>query len=112
MKASNYPICVKCHGIARPHILMFGDGEYAGHPGQETNFRKFIQKDVDLVFLVGSSGSVPTNDYIALELKNRGANIININPDPSTNDIAQSETFILLKSRETFIQINDLINNT
>jgi len=62
-----------------------------------------------LVFLVGSSGAVPTNDYIALELKNRGAKTININPDSSTNDIAQSENFILLKSRETFIQINDLI---
>ena len=64
------------------------------------------------MFLVGSSGAVPTNDYIALELKNRGAKIININPDPSTNDIAQSETFISLKSRETFIQINELINST
>jgi hypothetical protein len=61
---------------------------------------------------VGSSGSVPTNDYIALDLKNRGAKVININPDPSTNDIAQSETFIPLKSRETFIQINDLVNST
>ena len=49
---------------------------------------------------------------IALELKNRGAKIININPDPSTNDIAQSETFISLKSRETFIQINNLIGHT
>ena len=112
MKASNYPTCVKCYGIARPHILMFGDGEYAGHPEQETNFRDFIKKEVDLVFLVGSSGSVPTNDYIALELKNRGAKVININPDPSTNDIAKSETFIPLKSRETFIQINDLVNST
>ena len=112
MKATNYPTCIKCQSIARPHILMFGDGEYAGHPEQETNFRNFIQKEVDLVFLVGSSGAVPTNDYIALELKSRGAKIININPDPSTNDIAQSETFILLKSRETFIQINDLIYST
>ena len=112
MKASNYPTCITCQGIARPHILMFGDGEYAGHPEQESNFRNFVQKEVDLVFLVGSSGAVPTNDYIALELKNRGAKTININPDPSTNDIVQSETFILLKSRETFIQINDLVNST
>ena len=108
MKASNYPTCSMCNGIARPHILMFGDMEYLGHPEQEKNFRNFMKKEVDLVFLVGSSGAVPTNDYIALQLKNRGAKLININPDPSTNDIAQAEVFLTLKSREALVQLDKL----
>ena len=110
MKASKYPTCPKCQGIARPHILMFGDMEYVGHPAQEANFRNFAQKDIDLVFLVGSSGAVPTNDYIALELKNKGAKLININPDLSTNEIAKAKIFLPLKSREAFVKIDKLIS--
>jgi len=106
MKAHNYPTCSQCKGIARPHILMFGDMEYIGHPDQEENFRNFIRRGVDLVLLVGSSGAVPTNDYTALQLKNSGAKLININPDPSTNDIAQAEIFLPLKSKEAFVQLD------
>ena len=42
MKASNYPICPQCGGTARPHILMFGDMDYIGHPEQEKNFQKSL----------------------------------------------------------------------
>ena len=106
MKASDYPACPHCRGIARPHILMFGDMEYVGHPEQEENFSDCIRRGVDLVILVGSSGAVPTNDYLALQLKNAGAKVININPDPSTNAIAQAETFLSLKSKEAFVQLD------
>ena len=49
---------------------------------------------------------VPTNDYIALQLKGQGTKIININPDSSANAIVQTEFFIPLKSREAFQQID------
>ena len=110
MRASNYPTCPQCHGTARPHILMFGDMEYVGHPEQEKNFENFLRKEVDLALLVGSSGAVPTNDYLALELKNRGAKLININPDQSANNIAQAEVFIPLKSGDAFSQLGALIS--
>lgn len=105
MKASDFPTCPQCGSIARPHILMFGDGEYVGHPEQDHNFRRFLQKPVDAVVLVGSSGMVPTNDYIALQLKEQGTKIININPDTETNAIVQTEHFIPLKSLEAFLQL-------
>ena len=108
MKASNYPTCSRCKGIARPHILMFGDMEYTGHSEQEENFSDFIRRGVDLVILIGSSGAVPTNDYTALQLKNNGAKLININPDPSTNDIAQSEIFLTLKSEEALVKLDQV----
>jgi len=109
MKASSYPICPQCRGTARPHILMFGDMDYVGHPEQEKNFENFLRKEVDLALLVGSSGAVPTNDYLALELKNRGAKLININPDQSANNIAQADVFIPLKSGDAFSQLGALI---
>ena len=107
MKASNYPICIQCRGIARPHILMFGDGEYTGHPEQETNFRNFLEDPVvDLAILVGSSGAVPTNDYIALHLQDKGTAVININLDPASNQIVNTDLFVEMKGKDAFVELN------
>jgi len=106
MKASNYPICIQCRGIARPHILMFGDGEYTGHPEQETNFRNFLEDPIDLAILVGSSGAVPTNDYIALHLQDKGTSVININLDPTSNQIVNTDLFVEMKGKDAFVELN------
>ena len=108
MEASNYPICKNCRGIARPHILMFGDGEYLGHPDQEANFRSFVQKPIDLTILVGSSGAVPTNDYIALHFQERGTPVININLDLSSNSIVNTDLFIEMKGLTAFEKLNKI----
>ncbi|MEE9259224.1 MAG: Sir2 family NAD-dependent protein deacetylase [Nitrospinaceae bacterium] len=108
MKASGYPSCPGCRGIARPHILMFGDWEYVGHPDQEENFDRFVQQPVDLAVLIGSSGAVPTNDYIALRLKDQGAEVININPDPSTNSIVNTDLFLPMKSKEALVALDKM----
>mgnify|MGYP002630293272 FL=1 len=108
MKASNFPVCIQCRGIARPHILMFGDGEYTGHSEQENSFRNFIQDPIDLAILVGSSGAVPTNDYIALHLLQRGTAVININLDPSSNRIVNTDLFLKMKGKEAFIELDRL----
>jgi len=106
MKASNYPVCSRCRGIARPHILMFGDGEYSGHPEQEGSFKRFLQEPVDLTILVGSSGAVPTNDYIALHFMERGVPVININLDPSSNRIVNTDYFLAMKGKEAFMELD------
>ena len=108
MRASNFPTCIQCRGIARPHILMFGDGEYTGHPEQEINFRNFIEKPVDLAILVGSSGAVPTNDYIALHLMQRGTAVININLDASSNQIVNTDFFIEMRAEDAFVELNKI----
>ena len=108
MKASNYPTCLQCRGIARPHILMFGDGEYTGHPEQEKNFKRFLQDFPDLIILVGSSGAVPTNDYIALHFKERGTPVININLDPTSNRIVNTEYFIEMKGKDAFLRLDQI----
>lgn len=106
MQASNFPTCPRCNAIARPHILMFGDGEYVGHQDQEIHFQTFIRNPVDVAILVGSSGAVPTNDFIALQLMQQGTKIITINPDPSANNIARTQHFLLLKSLEAFAELD------
>ncbi|HET6370313.1 MAG TPA: Sir2 family NAD-dependent protein deacetylase [Nitrospiria bacterium] len=89
--ASNFPVCRYCGGVARPHILMFNDGEYVGHPEQDTRYRTFRRNGVDLVFLIGCSGGVPTNDYEALSCQERGAVLVNVNPDPSANPSVRAD---------------------
>lgn len=106
MEASNYPKCPNCDEIARPHILMFGDWDYVGHEKQEENFARFTRKAVDLVFLVGSSGGVPTNDYIALQYKQGGVPVININLDASANGIVNTEYLLTLKGKDAFEQLD------
>ena len=108
MRASNFPTCIQCRGIARPHILMFGDGEYTGHPEQEINFKNFLQEPVDLAILVGSSGAVPTNDYIALHLMQRGTAVININLDASSNQIVNTDFFIEMRGEDAFVELNKI----
>ncbi|MFQ5444808.1 MAG: NAD-dependent deacetylase, partial [Nitrospinales bacterium] len=111
MEAGNFPTCHHCGGTARPHILMFGDGEYIGHSEQENNFRRFVEKPIDLIFLVGSSGAVPTNDYIALQLQQNGATVININPAEEANSIVRTENFIPMKSKEAFMRIDEMLEH-
>ena len=105
MCASNFPKCIHCNSIARPHILMFGDGEYTGYPEQGINFRNFLKESVDLAILVGSSGAVPTNDYIALHLMGKGTEVININLDASSNQIVNTDLFIEMKGKDAFIEL-------
>ena len=111
MEASRYPLCRNCDQIARPHILMFGDFEYVGHRKQEEKFHDFMNADTDLALLIGSSGAVPTNDFIALSLKKKGATVININPDLSSDSIVRSDIFIRMKSREALMKIEGFLIN-
>lgn len=106
MKASNFPKCPNCRGIARPHILMFNDWEYVGHPEQEDRFQCFLREPPDLALLIGSSGAVPTNDYIALHLQDQGVAIININPDPSANSIVRTNLFLQMRSQQALVELD------
>ncbi|MFQ5560602.1 MAG: NAD-dependent deacetylase [Nitrospinota bacterium] len=110
MKASLFPSCRHCEGIARPHILMFNDFEYIQNTVQDRNYNEFISKKIDMVFLIGSSGTVPTNDYIAKSFKSSGAKVVNINPDPSSDKIAESDFFLQMKSLEALQEIDSQLS--
>jgi len=95
MAASGYPACPECGGIARPHVLMFGDGDYVGHPEQDRSWQAFLQQPVDVALLIGSSGAVPTNDVVAARLQASGARIITINPDPHAGGFVRPDVAIM-----------------
>ena len=89
---------------------MFGDAEYVGNSEQENYFSQFIRDPIDVAILVGSSGAVPTNDYIAYGLKQRGTKIIYINPDLSANRIVQADYFLPLRSHKAFLELDQYLD--
>lgn len=85
---SDLPRCPYCGEIARPNILMFGDGGWLGHRAelQEANFnawRRTIQRPV--VIEIGAGQSIPTVRRFGEE---QNGFLIRINPDaPELNGL-------------------------
>lgn len=107
MTASNLPMCPKCGGLLRPHVLMFGDFDYVEHAYQYNNFRDFLERAgiPDVAILIGSSGSVPTNDYLAVRLQASGCKIITINPDESSLRVCKPDVYIQSGARAAMTEI-------
>jgi NAD-dependent SIR2 family protein deacetylase len=85
---SDLPRCPYCGEIARPNILMFGDGGWLGHRAelQEANFtawRRTIQRPV--IIEIGAGQSIPTVRRFGEE---QNGFLIRINPDaPELNGL-------------------------
>ncbi len=109
MTASKLPLCPKCGGLLRPNVLMFGDFDYVEHAYQYNNFRDFLERSgvPDVAMLIGSSGSVPTNDYLALRLQASGCRIITINPDESSLKVCKPDVFIQTGAKAALTEIAD-----
>ncbi len=104
MVATNLPHCPVCGDLLRPNILMFGDWYYIENEEQFNNYHNFLD-DVgapELVFLVGSSSAVPTNDYIASRFQTQGAFVITINPDKNCMAVCKPNLFIQKEAKESF----------
>lgn len=111
MIANNLPYCPVCGSLLRPNILMFGDWDYIENEYQANNYYQFLN-DIgtpDIIFLVGSSGAVPTNDYIANRLKFYGAKIITINPAKEALNICTPHIFLQDKAKDAFVKIASAI---
>jgi len=113
MTASNMPYCPHCGSLLRPHVLMFGDWEYVDHMHHYHNYQAFIDEvnTPDLVFLVGSSCEIPTNDYTAQRFQNRGAKVVTINPDSSCNRVCTPDIFMQKGALEAFEIIGDILSS-
>lgn len=74
------PICRHCGGLARPNILMFGDGEWLERRTAEQAQRFYRwRRSVDrlLVIEIGAGTAIPTVRYLG---ESQGAPMIRINP--------------------------------
>jgi NAD-dependent SIR2 family protein deacetylase len=76
------PKCVQCGGLARPNILMFGDGGWISHrsDAQQRRYRDWLEQLADkrlTVIELGAGTGVPT---VRWECESRGGSLIRVNP--------------------------------
>jgi len=111
MVATNLPICPVCGELLRPNILMFGDWYYIENDYQINNYNDFLREvgTPDLVFLVGSSSAVPTNDYLASRLQSMGSFVVTINPDESALGVCMPDLFLKKRAKEAFEEIEQAV---
>lgn len=79
-----YPSCPKCQGIARPNILMFGDGNWLSErtDQQAQQFHNWLSQPIQnlVVIELGAGTAVPTVRYTCEQV---GGQLIRINPRES-----------------------------
>ena len=79
------PTCPRCGALARPNILMFGDGAWVGRRSDEQDARlmQWLQGARRLVVLeIGAGTAVPSVRFFSQDLLRRhGATLIRINPN-------------------------------
>jgi len=86
MRASRIPRCIRCGGVARPNVLMFGDSSWIpDRTGrQEVRFGAFLERCAGagtVVLEVGAGTSVPTIRNLSERLgRRKGVTVVRINP--------------------------------
>ncbi|PLX76577.1 MAG: NAD-dependent deacetylase [Desulfuromonas sp.] len=86
MRAEHIPLCPRCHGTARPNILMFGDFSWLSNRthNQEMRFDLFIDQHRNsplVVIEMGAGTAIPTIRHISEQIGSLPeATVIRINP--------------------------------
>lgn len=86
MTALHVPGCIRCGGVARPNVLMFGDFSWVSHrtDRQEALFETFLEENGHLgmaVVEMGAGTSIPTIRRLSERLGCRkGVTVVRINP--------------------------------
>ena len=80
------PVCPDCHAVARPNVLLFGDGGWVPNRAdeQENRLRSWFEsvRELRLVVIeIGAGTAVPTVRWQSEEVQNlAGAPLVRINP--------------------------------
>ncbi len=86
MRAVEVPKCPKCHRVARPNILMFGDYAWVSKRSalQDETFDEFLhdhQSEKMVVIEMGAGTAIPTIRHLSEQLGQRSATtVLRINP--------------------------------
>lgn len=86
MRALRIPRCLRCQGVARPNILMFGDFSWIGErtDRQERLFEMFLGENRSrgtVVVETGAGTAIPTIRNLSERLGRRnGVTVVRINP--------------------------------
>ncbi len=72
--------CEKCDGLARPHIVWFGES----YDEEQLSRALTFLESVDLVFTIGTSGMVSMPVFLAERAREEGAFLVDVNPSSSS----------------------------
>jgi NAD-dependent deacetylase len=89
-----------CGGLLKPDFIFFGEG--IPEKALQRSYQEAAQADLFLV--IGSSGEVQPACQIPLLARNRGARIVEINPQPS-NFTPIADVFLQGKATEVMVQL-------
>jgi NAD-dependent protein deacetylase/lipoamidase len=98
---TDIPLCDKCHAVLKPDFIFFGEGipELA-----YSNSVEAAQK-TDLIIIIGSTGEVTPASSIPQIAKQKGAKIIEINPEKTLFTDSVTDVFLQGKATEIMSQL-------
>lgn len=106
---SPLPVCPQCGGLARPNVLMFGDGSWISHRSDEQE-RRYLQwikqvKQAKVVAIeLGAGTAIPS---VRWECQERAATLIRINPREA--DVPPGHISLPMGALEALTQIDQML---
>lgn len=99
-------LCKKCNSVLKPDFIFFGEGI----PSDAYQKSMYHSENADLVIIVGTSGEVKPAAYIPEIAKQNGAQIIEINREPSLFTNYITDFFFKEKASLVFKKILEYID--
>ena len=100
------PLCKKCGGLLKPEFIFFGEG--IPEPANSLSFKAAEESDVFLV--VGSTGEIMPASMIPTLAKQSGAEIIEINIEPSLYTDTVTDIFLQGRATDVFRLLEKELN--
>ena len=99
------PVCKKCNGLLKPDFIFFGEGI----PPLAYSKSMDEAELADVFLVIGTTGEVMPACMIPDIAKQRGAKIIEINPEPSAFTYNITDIFLKGKAGEVMEKLYDLL---
>jgi len=99
------PRCPKCNNVMRPDFVFFG--EPIPEPANSLSLRE--AEIADLFIVIGTTGEIMPASLIPRLAKERGAQIIEINPQPSNFTNTITDLFLQEKASAALQKLDSLI---
>lgn len=99
------PKCLACGGILKPDFIFFGEGI------PTVAYKKSIEEaeNADVFFLIGTTGLVEPAASIPYKAKNKGAVIIEVNPERTVFTEKITDVFLQGKAGEVMKQLGEFL---
>ncbi len=101
----NLPPKCSCGGLLKPDFVFFGEGI----PKKALSLTSEIVSETDLMILIGTTGEIYPASFIPYEAKERGAFIVEINPEESAYTGKITDIHIKMKAVEAMEQLAELL---